>query len=166
MARAKGEDGQPAVDLARLQDLLDDNKETVALFNEERRRDGLWDGAASLVKELGDVVKSEALLSDFRPRLDRLSRGGTDSSIFTDMVDAIADSAKEPLKDELTEAKAKITRLETEVREAKRNGQAPPVNPPGGGGGGGKSKAEEDDILMNPETPIGTIKDIMARRKG
>lgn len=166
MARAKGEDGQPAVDLARLQDLLDDNRETVALFNEERRKDGLWDGAASLVKELGDVMKSEALLSDFRPRLERLQRGGTDSSIFTDMVDAIADSAKEPLKAELKERDAKITRLEKEVRDAQRNGQPDPANPPGGAGGGGKSKAEEDEILMNPETHISVIKEITARRKG
>jgi hypothetical protein len=165
LARAKDEDGKPTVDPARLQDLLDDNREAFAALGGMHRNEGIWSGAAGLVKELADAMKSDSFTSDFRPRLERMQRGDTDSSVFTDMVDAIADSAKEPLKAELKEKDAKITRLEKEVRDAQRNGQAPPANPPGGAGGGGKSRAEEDEILMNPETHIDVIREITARRK-
>jgi hypothetical protein len=165
IARTKDAEGNPVIDKAALQDLLDDNREAFAALGGLRQSEGMWSGAAGLVKELADAMKSESFTSAFRPRLERMQRGDTDSSIFADMVDAIADSAKEPLKAELKERDAKITRLETEVREAKRNGQPSPANPPGGGGGGGKSVAEEDDILMNPETHIDVIREITARRK-
>jgi hypothetical protein len=165
LARAKDPEGNLVVDPARLQDLLDDNREAFAALGGMHRTEGVWSGAAGLVKELGDAMKSDTLASDFRPRLERLQRGDTDSAIFTDMVEAIADSAKKPLQDQLKEKDAQITRLESEAREAKRNGQPAPANPPGGGGGLGKTVAEEDEILMNPETHIDTIREITARRK-
>jgi hypothetical protein len=162
LTRAKDAEGNPVVDPARLQDLLDDNREAFAALGRMHRDEGVWSGAAGLVKELGDAMKSDTLASDFRPRLERLQRGDTDSGIFTDMVEAIADSAKQPLQEQLKEKDAQITRLESEAREAKRNGQAPPANPPGGAGGGGRS---EDELLEDVTTPIGTIREIMARRK-
>ena len=165
LARTKDAEGNLTVDPARLQDLLDDNREAFAALGGMHRTEGVWSGAAGLVKELGDAMKSDTLASDFRPRLERLQRGDTDSAIFSDMVEAIADSATKPLQDELKESKAQITRLESEAREVKRNGQPAPANPPGGGGGLGKSKAEEDDILMDPATHIDTIREITARRK-
>lgn len=164
LARAKGTDDQPLVDPARLQDLLDDNREAFAALSGVHRNEGIWSGAAGLVKELADAMHSDTFTSDFRPRLERMQRGDTDSSIFPDMIEAIADSAKQPLKDELKEKDAKITRLEGEVREAKRNGQAPPANPAGGAGGAGKTRAEEDEILLNPESDINVVKEIRARR--
>lgn len=165
LTRAKDAEGNPTVDPARLQDLLDDNRDAFGALSGMHRTEGVWSGAAGLVKELGDAMKSDTLASDFRPRLERLQRGDTDSAIFTDMVEAIADSSKKPLQDELREAKAQITRLESEAREVQRNGQPAPANPPGGGGGLGKTAAEEDDILMNPATHIDTIREITARRK-
>jgi hypothetical protein len=166
IGRTKNAEGNPVIDKAALQDLLDDNREAFAALGGLHRNEGIWSGAAGLVKELADAMKSETFSSDFRPRLERLQRGDTDSAIFTDMVEAIADEAKKPVQDELKEAKAQVKRLEDEAVQAKRNGQAPPANPPGGGGGGGTSREQEDEILSNPETPIGTIKEIMARRKG
>jgi hypothetical protein len=73
-------------------------------------------------------------------------------------------------RDELirTDEAAKLGKLRTE-REAqegraqKRNGQPVPAEPAGSAGGGGRS---EDEILMDPETPITRIKEIVARRKG
>ena len=166
LSRTKDAEGNPVVDPARLQDLLDDNREAFAALGGLHRNEGIWSGAAGLVKELADAMKSDTFTSDFRPRLERMQRGDTDSSIFTDMVDAIADTAKEPLQAELKEAKAQVKRLEDEAAQAKRNGQPAPANPPGGGGGGGKTKAEEDELLMNPATDINVIKAIWARRKG
>lgn len=166
LTRAKDEAGNPAVDPARLQDLIDDNREALAALGGMSREEGVWSGAAGLVAELANAMNSDTFSSDFRPRLERKKRGDTDTAIFTDMVDAIADSAKKPLQGELKEAKAQITRLEGEAAQAKRNGQPSPATPPGGGGGGPKGRAEEDAILMNPETPIATIREITARRKG
>jgi hypothetical protein len=166
LARAKDAEGNPAIDPARLQELLDDNREAFAALGGLHRNEGTFSGYAGLVKELAKAMNSDSFGGDFQPRLERVYRGDTDSAIFTDMVEAIADEAKQPLQDQLKEKDAQITRLESEAREAKRNGQAPPANPPGGGGGGGTSREQEDEILSNPETPIGTIKEIMARRKG
>jgi hypothetical protein len=162
LARTKDAEGNPVVDKAALQDLLDDNREAFAALSGVQRTEGVWSGAAGLVKELADAMKSDTLLSDFRPRLDRMQRGDTDSGIFSDMVEAIADSAKEPLKAELTEANAKITRLETEVREAKRNGQPAPANPPGGAAGGGANDAAR---MMDDNTSVEDLKAILARQK-
>jgi hypothetical protein len=166
LSRAKDADGNPVIDKAALQDLLDDNREAFAALGGLHRNEGTFSGYAGLVKELAKAMNSDTFGADFQPRLERVYRGDTDSAIFTDMVEAIADEAKKPVRDELKEAKAQVKRLEDEAVQVKRNGQAPPVNPPGGAGGGGTSREEEDKTLMNPETPIGTIKEIMARRKG
>lgn len=162
LSRAKDAEGNPTVDPARLQDLLDDNREAFAALSGVQRSEGVWSGAAGLVKELADAMKSDTLLSDFRPRLDRMQRGDTDSGIFADMVEAIADSAKEPLKAELKEAQAQVKRLTDEAAQAKRNGQAPPANPPGGAAGGGGNDKER---MMDDNTSIEDLKALVARQK-
>ncbi len=166
LARTKDEAGQPAVDPARLQDLLDDNKGVFSKLSEIINSDAHWVGAQKLVNTLAQAMNAPDFATKFVPRVDRFRRDVEDAGLWTDMVEAIADSAKKPLQEQLKEKDAKITRLETEVREAKRNGQPSPANPPGGGGGAGKTKAEEDEILMNPGTDINVIKEIWARRKG
>jgi hypothetical protein len=165
LARAKDADGNLAVDPARLQDLLDDNREAFAALSGMHRSEGVWSGAAGLAKELGDAMKSDTFASDFRPRLERLQRGDTDSAIFTDMVEAIADSAKKPLQAELKEAKAEIANLKDAARAAARNGQPAPANPPGGAGAGASmTRTEEDAILLNPESDMNLVREIRARR--
>ncbi len=162
LTRTKDTEGNPVVDPARLQDLLDDNKDAFSALSAVQRNEGVWSGAAGLVKELADAMKSDSLLSDFRPRLDRMQRGDTDTAIFSDMVDAIADTAKEPLKAELTEANAKIKRLEDEAKATQRNGQPAPANPTGGAAGGGGNDKER---MMDDKTSIEDLKALVARQK-
>lgn len=166
LTRAKDADGNPAIDPARLQDLLDDNRESLAALGGLHRNEGVWSGAAGLVKELANAMSSDAFSSDFRPRLERMQRGDTDSGIFTDMVEAIAGSAKKPLQDELKEAKAQITRLESEAREAKRNGQPAPANPPGGAATSPTDRAAADAVLRSGKTTPEEKKAAFQRKHG
>jgi len=132
LTRAKDETGNPAVDPARLQDLLDDNAGVFAKIAEVVNGDANWVGAMQLVNTLAQAMKSPEFGQDFGPRLDRFRRGLEDQGLFAEMVEAIATGAKKPLQQELAEAKAQIKRLEDDVRASKRNSQPPPAEPGGG----------------------------------
>lgn len=131
---------------SEVEELLEDHKETFAALSGQHQELGKWAGANGLVYELSQALKSPELATEFQSRLGQLQRGLTDTTLFEDLGKAIASEATKPLKDELAEAKATITRLETEAKNAARNGNPPPAEPAGvgatGGGGTPKTLAE------------------------
>lgn len=98
---------------------------------------GRWSGAKGIVAELGSITGDPTLFTEFGPRLDHLSQGDTDPSLFSDLLSSITKSAQEAWeKVERPKLEAQIKkRLEAQARNTTRQDKKPPVKPAGGGGG-------------------------------
>lgn len=116
----------------------------------------------------GAMSASRQILGEFQASLGRREqesfedfcatrRNATWKDIIDHYVELRGVSTKKPLQE-------KVTSLETQLEEAKRRiregGGAPDLAPKGGGVG------KDEDLLLDPNTPIETIKEIQARQGG
>lgn len=134
LVRASPDKG--GLERADVENLLEDHRDTFAALSGQHQELGKWAGANGLIHEIGQAIKSNELTTEFQGRLSQLQRGLSDATLFEDLAKAIASEVTKPLKAELEEAKATVTRLETEARTADRNGQRPPAEPAGAPGKG------------------------------
>jgi len=149
------------IDRSEIEDLLEEHKDTFAALSGQHQQLGKWSGANALVYELSQAIDSDEFAQEYQSRLRNLQNGLADDKVFPDMVAEIAKAATKPLRDELTEARATIKRLEIEARADIRNGQQPPVAVDGRGPDQSRS---DTDVLLDPVTPLATIKAIRQRQ--
>lgn len=118
--------------------LLRDHKPTFAAL-QGLHQQGAWHiGKRDLVTDIGKALGNGDLTSEFGSRLERLSQGDSDPTIYTDLVagiTAVAKASWEKVERPKIEAQVK-KRLEAEARNKTRQAGSPPAKPTGGGSGG------------------------------
>ena len=166
MLGAKDEEtGRPLLSEQAVANLVKRHSEAFDALGGVERARGMYGGYDTFVARLASVVKSQQLSDDYLGRINDLKQGvhEQDATFFDDLLADLTREAVKPLKDRIAELEAAVSNKDTELRAAKRGTEKPPADMPAGGGGS-RSREAEDKMLLDPETPIGTIKEIMARR--
>lgn len=74
-------------------DLLDRYEDMAQKLSGAYWHVGRFDGARALILEIGNTIEDDALLDDFRPRIDLLEAGGEDAMLFKDLLARIGKKA-------------------------------------------------------------------------
>ena len=152
IAKAKDAAGDSIIDSQALSDLLDEHASTFDALRGVHQEAGKWAGAKGVVAEMSKALNDSGFFTEFDERLEGMSQGMTDPTLFPDIVERISAAAvKQALEKERTKTgKQKNTRQEAEDRAVARGGTPPPAKPTGGGGGGGEKPYAERLPGMTP----------------
>ena len=134
----KSEDADPQA----VKDILDEYSTTFDALRGVHQEAGKWAGAKGVVAEMSNALEDSGFYTEFSGRLESMSQGMTDPTLFPDIVERITASAKEQwMKTERPKLEKQVReRLEAEMRARERGNGKPPAQPAGGGGGGGGEK--------------------------
>lgn len=75
------------------EDLLDRYEEFAGKMSGAYWHLGRFDGAKGMILELSQALKDEALVEDFKPRIEILEQGGEDPRLFPDLLKRLASTA-------------------------------------------------------------------------
>lgn len=123
----------------QLSDLLDDHKRTFQALQGLDREAGFWEGVGGFLGKLAGAAQDLEIATRFGNRILEYRAadkqyGDPDPQLWADIYKALAASARKPVEAKLEEAEAKITRLEAEMAQQKRDGKPPPTGVTGGSG--------------------------------
>lgn len=152
VTRAKDASGDLIFEPQALSDFLHEHDSTFDALKGVHQEAGKWLGAKGVVAEMSKALDDSGFYTEFADRLEGMSQGMTDPTLFPDIVERITASAKEQwIKTERPKLEKQVReRMEAEGRAADRNEGRPPAKPVGGGGGGGEKPYAERLPDMTP----------------
>lgn len=118
---------------AEATDLIEEHRSTFETLAQVQMDAGRWEGRGEWINLAGKL--DSGIPSEFGPRFQALQQGLDDPTFTDDFLKAVGKAVADPIRAELTEAKANIARLEGEARDAGRISQPAPVKTGGLGGG-------------------------------
>ena len=162
---AESKSDQNGVNMEQLRTIRAESKdmfESLSGFHQEAAK---WDGIGSVVAGIAEATDSEELGKEFGERVGQVRTGvlEEDASFYSDLTTEIAKAKVKPLQDELVEAKAKIGRLESELKTAVRQEAEPPPETPSGAG---DAKGGESAILSSSTANAGEKAEAYKRKYG
>ena len=126
-------------------EIIEENRgtfEALAKYDLER---GRWEGRGEWIGLAGQI--DPAITAEFQPRFDALMNNLDDPTFTSDFLKAVGKAVADPVRTELTEAKANVARLEDEARKAGRTTNPSPPNLGGVGGSVPTIPADESERL-------------------
>ena len=131
---AKSEDA----DAQAISNILDEHAGTFEALQGVHQEAGKWVGAKGVMAEMGKALEDSGFYTEFSERLDGISQGMTDPTLFPDIVERISKAAvKQAMEKERTKIEKQVReRVEAELRAEARSDGKPPAKPVGGGGAG------------------------------
>ena len=156
---------QNGVNMEQLRSIRAESKEMFDSLSGFHQEAAKWDGIGSVVAGIAQATESDDLGKEFGERIGQVRTGvlEEDATFFDDLTTEIARAKMKPLQDELVEAKAKIGRLEGELKTAIRQEVEPPPETPSGAG---NSKGGESAILQSSTAGAKEKADAYERKYG
>lgn len=128
------------IDMQQLLALRTEHKDMFESLSNYKQEMGRWEGIENFVAGVADALDSEEFKAEFDNRISQVKTGAVteDTAFYKDLMSAAAKVKIKPLEDELVEAKAKIGRLEGEMKTLARQGEDPPPETASGGSSNGQ----------------------------
>lgn len=153
------------LDTETLRDLKKEHGDMFESLTGFRQDASRWDGIGSVVAGIAEATQSEELGKEFGERIGQVRTGvlDKDETFFDDLATEIAKAKMKPLENELVEAKAKIGRLEEEIKTLSRQEKAPPPETPSGSA---DNKGGESAVLSSSSAGQKEKSDAFERKYG